>query len=86
MPLDRAVRATFDILFFSPSIPSPLWTKPPEASFLKVSLRLCSELAPTQRWSPAQLAPTRKLAPTGVFKKLLWVWRNGQMWLFVFYI
>jgi hypothetical protein len=40
----------------------------PEASFLKVSLRLRGELAPTQRWRPAQLAPTRELAPTEVLK------------------
>jgi hypothetical protein len=37
-------------------------------SFLKVSSRLCGELAPTQRLRPAQLAPTLKLAPTEVLK------------------
>jgi hypothetical protein len=36
----------------------------PEASFLKVSLRLHGKLAPTQRWHLAELAPTGKLAPT----------------------
>jgi hypothetical protein len=40
----------------------------PEASFLKVSLRLCGNLAPTQRWRLAQLVPTCKLAPTEVLK------------------
>jgi hypothetical protein len=33
-----------------------------------VSSRLCGELAPTQQWSPAQLAPMRELTPTGVLK------------------
>jgi hypothetical protein len=34
-----------------------------EASFLKQSLGLCGELAPTQQWRSAQLAPTEKLTP-----------------------
>jgi hypothetical protein len=42
--------------------------KLPGASFLKVSLRLRGELAPTQWWRLAQLAPTRELAPAEVLK------------------
>jgi hypothetical protein len=33
-------------------------------------LRLHGELAPTQRWHSAELAPTRELTPTRVLKKL----------------
>jgi hypothetical protein len=33
----------------------------PEASLLKVSSRLDGELAPKQRWRPAQLAPRREV-------------------------
>jgi hypothetical protein len=42
--------------------------KYPEASFLNGFLRLRAELAPTQRWHLAELAPMRELAPTLVLK------------------
>jgi hypothetical protein len=48
----------------------------PEASFLNGFSHLCGELAPTQWWHLAELAPMRKLAPmhklapTLVLKKL----------------
>jgi hypothetical protein len=41
---------------------------PPEASFLNGFLCLRGELAPTQWWHLAELAPMRELAPTLVLK------------------
>jgi hypothetical protein len=43
--------------------------------FLKVSSSLRGKLAPTQRWRPAQLAPTRVSAYRS-FKKLPFDFRN----------
>jgi hypothetical protein len=39
-----------------------------EVGAYAASLRLCNELAPTQWWHSAELAPTQKLAPTLVLK------------------